>query len=275
MVIDAHQHFWHYDPVRDSWIDDSMEKIRRDFLPDDLQPLYRSLGIDGSVAVQAAPQEEETHFLLELAESRPFIRAVVGWIDFEAPGLQERLDELNGFRKLAGFRHILQAEDPSYMLRETFLRGIEALAPHRFTYDLLLYPRHLKAAAELVAQFPEQTFILDHLAKPPVRSGEIEPWREQLLELAAFDNVCCKLSGLVTEADWNRWNRRDLRPYIQTAIEAFGPARLLFGSDWPVCLLAGSLEQVFETIREAIAPLSESDRRAILGENAAELYHIS
>ncbi len=274
MVIDAHQHFWYYDPDRDTWIDDSMQAIRRDYLPGELKEIYRKNGFDGSVAVQAPPTSEETRFLLDLSSRESFIKAVVGWIDFDDPAFQEILEEYSQEEKLAGFRHILQIEEPEYMLRDEFLQGIGALKRFDFTYDILIYPRHLNAAIELSRLFPEQTFVVDHLAKPPITSGELSPWRERIRLLAEAENVFCKVSGMVTEADWNHWKPEDFTPYLDTVFEAFGTRRLMFGSDWPVCLLAGSFEQVTGLVKTYLKNFTETEKRAVFGENAAQFYRI-
>lgn len=274
MIIDAHQHFWNFNPVRHDWIDESMKAIQKDFMPPDLQPILEGLSIDGCVSVQVDQTEDETRFLLELAGQYPFIRAVVGWVDLRAANIGERLDYFSGFVKLAGFRHILQAEAPERMLDSDFLRGIKALKGHGFTYDILIYPRHLDTATELVRKFPDQKFIVDHLAKPNIKDGDFDTWAKRFKELGKAENVCCKVSGLVTEADWENWHPDELKPCLDFAFEIFGAKRLLFGSDWPVCLLAGSYKQVYSVIADYLAFFSEDERRDVLGNNAIRFYGI-
>lgn len=274
MIIDAHQHFWKYDPVTHAWIDDGMKAIRRDYLPSDLQPHLEEHGIDGCVAVQADQTEDETLFLLDLAENYPFIKAVVGWIDLWSDNLEERLANLSGFQKLAGFRHILQAEEPERMLEPSFLRGIGTLQKYKYTYDILIYPRHLDAALNLVRRFPDQKFVVDHLAKPSINDRVFEPWQSKMKELAQSENVSCKISGMVTEADWQNWTPEDLRPYMDFIFGIFGTKRLLFGSDWPVCLLAGSYGEVYSVIENYMAGFSADEKQDVLGNNAEKFYDI-
>ncbi len=274
MIIDAHQHFWKYDPVRDAWMDESMQAIRKDFLPSDLKPIFDQHNIDGCVAVQADQSEEETRFLLNLAEQHPFVKAVVGWVDLQADNMEERLEHFSGYKNLVGFRHILQAEDPEKMLEPNFLRGIGALLNFGFTFDILIYPRHLDAAIELVRQFTEQKFVVDHMAKPNIKKGDFDSWAPKFEDLAGMDNVWCKISGLITEADWNSWSPDELRPYLDFTFEKFGTKRLLYGSDWPVCLLAGSYKQVYELIEDYLAAFSDDEKRDVMGENALEFYGI-
>jgi L-fuconolactonase len=275
MVIDAHQHFWHYDPRRDDWITDEMAVLKRDFLPQDLMPALAANGVDGCVAVQADQSERETRFLLELAERYEAIRGVVGWVDLRAPDVARRLEHFASFPRLRGLRHIAQAEpDDRFLLRDDFCRGIGLLGGWGFTYDLLVYPRQLPAAIELAHRFPDQPFVLDHLAKPPVRSGAVEPWARDVRALAQNPNVSCKLSGLTTEADWHGWRPADLAPYLDVVFDAFGPDRLLYGSDWPVCLLAGSYRQVKDAIDHYCCRLPPEQREDIFGRNAIAFYRL-
>jgi len=274
--IDAHQHFWRYDPAELAWIDDSMALLRRDFLPDDLAPLLRACGIDACVAVQARSSQEETEFLLTLAERHPIVSAVVGWVDLRSPRIEAELERLRQRGKLVGFRHIAQSEpDDRFLLSPDFTRGIAALSRHGFTYDLLVVPRQLPAAIELAGAYPAQRFVLDHIAKPLLREEKLEPWATDVRALARLPNVFCKLSGLVTEADWTRWKTEDFRPYVDVILEAFGAARLMFGSDWPVCLLASSYARGLGLVGELIGALSADERAAILGGNAAAFYGIA
>ena len=276
MRIDSHQHFWKYNPVRDQWITDEMVVIRRDFLPQDLLPELRANSIDGCIAVQADQSEQETQFLLDLARQNDFIHGVVGWIDLRADNVAECLGLLSQNKKLRGFRHIVQAEpDDRFMLQRAFLRGIGGLRQFGFTYDILIYPRQLPAAIELVARFPNQPFVIDHIAKPEIKAKRTLPWAQQMLEIAGNRNVYCKLSGLLTEADWNNWKTDDFKPYLDTVFDAFGTDRIMFGSDWPVCLLAGSYSQMMQLIADYTKSFSPSDKEKIFGLNAARFYRIA
>ncbi len=274
MIVDAHQHFWEYNPVRDAWLTDEMKMLRRDFMPDELEPIYRSHGVDCCVSVQTDQSEEETYFLLELAERYPFIQSVVGWVDLRSDDITERLERFSGFKKLAGFRYILQSEAPERMLEPPFLRGIAALAKFNFSYDILIYPRHLDASIQLTRKFPDQAFILDHLGKPEIKKSVFQSWATKIEELGRSGNVVCKLSGLVTEADWDRWEPQDLRPYLDHIFEVFGSKRIIFGSDWPVCLLAATYEQVFSVVNDYLLDLSDDEKADVLGNNAVSFYRI-
>ena len=245
MKIDAHQHFWIYNPVRDSWIDESMIVLRRNFLPEDLYPVVKEQNINGTIAVQADQSEEETNFLLKLANENEWIVGVIGWVDLMSNDIEKRLEHFSSYKKLKGFRHIIQAEpDNNFMLNEKFQNGINCLRHYNFTYDILIYPRHLPAAIKLSGKYPEQKFILDHIAKPHIKKNETEPWASLIKELAQNKNVFCKISGIITEADHKNWKPKDIYPYLDIVFDYFGYDRILFGSDWPVCLLAGSYEQV-------------------------------
>jgi len=274
--IDAHQHFWRYRPETHGWITDAMAQLRRDFLPADLQPLLSAAGFDGCVAVQAQQNVAETEWLLDLADASPFIRGVVGWVDLRAPDVRLQLQRLVTRPRFRGVRHIVQDEpDDRFMLRPEFLRGIAALAPLRLTYDILIYARQLPAAGELVRQFPRQRFVLDHIAKPEIRGRHLDDWACGLEALAACPNVWCKLSGLITEADWQRWNPADFTPYLDVVLRCFGPYRLMIGSDWPVCTLAGSYADVIAVVAAFIARLPPDARAAILGGTAERVYGLS
>jgi L-fuconolactonase len=273
--LDAHQHFWRYDASRYGWIGPGMEALARDFGPADLEPLLRAAGIDGSIVVQARQDLQETEELLALAETHTSIRGVVGWLDLASPELARQLERYAAHPRLCGLRHILQGEpDDRHMLTPAFRAGIGQLGRHRLVYDLLLHPRHLPIALELVDAFPEQPFVLDHLAKPFIARGELEPWASDLRALAHRPNVSAKLSGLVTEANWNTWQPEHFWPYLEVALDAFGPTRLLYGSDWPVCLLAGSYAQVHAAIDDWSRQLSSPERTALFGANAARIYAI-
>lgn len=279
MQIDSHQHFWRYNAARDAWITDAMSVLRRDFLPKDLAPELNANGIDATVAVQADQAEDETNFLLRLAEREPFIAGVVGWVDLCAANLPERLQHFSQFEKLRGFRHIVQAEpDDRFLLRDDFCRGVSRLHEFGFTYDILIYARQLPAAVEFVERFPDQPFVVDHLAKPAIASGEIEGWERNLRAIAANPNVYCKLSGLITEADWNDWDAELLAPYLEITFDAFGADRLMFGSDWPVCLLAGSYDRVMALVADFVQRRPDEERAKIFGgvfgDNAARFYDL-
>jgi L-fuconolactonase len=272
--IDAHQHFWRYSPATHAWIDDSMVAIKRDFLPPDLKPLLDVARFDGCIAVQAEQTVAETQWLLRLANEHPFIRGVVGWVDLCAPDVAEELRSLAAHPRLRGVRHILQDEPAGFMRRPEFLRGIAALAEFGLAYDILIYERQLPEAEELVRRFPDQRFVVDHIAKPAIRDGSIDAWRAGIRALASLPNVYCKLSGMVTEADWHRWRPADLTPYIETVLDVFGPQRLMIGSDWPVCLLASEYASLIAVVGDAFAQLSVADRESIMGATAAEFYGV-
>jgi L-fuconolactonase len=273
MKIDAHQHFWKYNPVRDAWITDAMQKIKRDFLPDDFAAECVANDIDASIAVQADQSENETAFLLDLAEQNPKIAGVVGWVDLCSPRVAERLRFFSRYNKLRGFRHVAQAEpDDRFLMRESFVRGLRCLAEYGFAYDILIYPKQLPAALELVAAVPEQRFVIDHMAKPDVRTNSSTEWAKEMRAIAQHPNVLCKISGLVTEADWQAWKKADFKPYLDVVFEAFGTERLMFGSDWPVCLLAAGYRQVKEIVEDHLRGFSEDEKGKIFGENAIRFY---
>ncbi|MGI4869901.1 MAG: amidohydrolase family protein [Janthinobacterium lividum] len=274
--IDSHQHFWHYDPVRDAWITPEMAAIQRDFGPANLQPVLVKHGFDGCVAVQASQSAAETEFLLALAAEHDFIQGVVGWVDLQAADVAGQLAQYQQFGKLRGFRHVLQGEpDRALLLRPAFRRGIAALATHGFTYDLLILPDQLGYAAELAAAFPEQPFVVDHLAKPLIKAGKLEPWRQGIRALAARENVCCKVSGMVTEADWQHWQPQDFRPYLDVVFEAFGPQRVLYGSDWPVCEVAGGYGRALALLEGYLHPFSATEQAQFWGGNATRFYNLN
>lgn len=273
MIIDAHQHFWHYDPVRHRWITDAMAILKRDFLPADLAPELVTNGVDGCVLVQVEQSECETEFLLRLADRSKKIAGVVGWIDLSSPNIVEKLKQCAQFKKLRGFRHIVQDEpDDRFLLRQEILRGIQALNGFGYTYDILIYPKHLSAALELVSRLPEQKFVIDHLAKPLVRENILEPWASQMRAIAKYPNVYCKVSGLVTEANWRAWTEKDFRPYLDVVCESFGAKRLMFGSDWPVCLLASNYSRVKQLIENFLQNFSSLEREQIFGGTATHFY---
>src|SRR5579863_3628666 len=275
MQIDAHQHFWMYNHDEYGWIDDSMASLRRNFLPEDLRAELESNLFRGSVAVQTRQTPEETRWLLDLAECTPSILGVVGWVDLQSPDVRSQLKLLSRNPKLVGVRHIVQAEpDDRFLLRPAFLRGISVLEEFNLGYDVLIYPRHLPIAAEFVEQFPHQRFVLDHLAKPPVKTGEIDLWAEGIRRLADFPNLYCKLSGLVTEADWQNWTPEQIDPYLDVAFATFGPDRLMIGSDWPVCLVAASYERTVKIVRNYVDRHHLKHREAVLGGNAQRFWRL-
>lgn len=275
-MIDAHQHFWNFDPIRDAWITEDMGVIRKDFLPADLAPVLQANGITGCVAVQADQSEAETDFLLQLATENPFIKGVVGWVDLKATNVQERLAHYAQFPLLKGIRHIVQGEpDRNFLLREDFGRGIAALAEFGLTYDILIYPHQLPAAVEFVKKFPDQPMVLDHLAKPDFETGELKGWEQHIRALGKQQHVYCKISGMVTEADILHWKKEDFTPFLDVALEAFGPQRLMFGSDWPVCLLAADYAQVKDIVTDYISRLSAAEQAQIMGGNAIEFYKLA
>ncbi len=276
MRIDAHQHFWRYDPAEYGWINPNMEALRHDWMPPDLAPSLRELRIDGTVAVQARQSLEETRFLLELARRFDWIHGVVGWVDLCSARVEEDLAAFAGEKKLKGIRHVVQDEpDDEFLLRPDFGRGIEKLSRSGLAYDVLIYPRQISAALRFVERFPEQSFALDHLAKPDVRSGSISPWKEGMRSLAAHPNVCCKLSGLVTEAHWYKWRVEDFFPYLDIVYEAFGESRVMFGSDWPVALLsAEDYASVHGVLARWAERLDAAARAKLFGENAARFYRL-
>lgn len=275
MRIDAHQHFWVYDPVRDSWIDESMHILRRNFLPQDLSPLLNQNSINKTIAVQADQSENETNFLLDLADKNEWISGVVGWVDLISHNIEKKLEHFSSYKKLKGFRYIVQAEpDDNFMLGENFQRGISLLKNFNFTYDILIYPKQLPAAIKLAEKHPDQKFILDHIAKPYIKKNEIEPWASGIKELAMNPNVYCKISGLITEADLKNWKSTNIYPYLDIVFNAFGYDRLLFGSDWPVCLLAGSYKQVLNLIEDYMKNDSEENKEKVFDKNAVSFYNI-
>ena len=275
MRIDAHQHFWRYSAEEYDWIDDSMAVLRRDFVPEDLKLELDAARFDASIAVQARQTLEETRWLLELAGQNPFIAGVVGWVDVRAENVREQLATFAANPKFLGVRHVVQAEpDDQFLLRPEFLRGIAALREFDLTYDILIFPRHLPVAMEFVQRFPEQRFVLDHLAKPFITAQTVEPWASHIRRLAKFPNVFCKLSGMVTEADWRNWKPEHFRPYLETAFEAFGPDRVMIGSDWPVCKVAGSYKQVMSLVVDFLDQSVPDALERVLGVTAQTVWRL-
>ena len=280
MKIDSHQHFWNYSAAAYPWISAGMERLARDYLPGDLQPLAESCGLGGSVAVQARQSLEESRWLLSLAEANPFIRGVVGWVDLRSAAVAAQLSQCAAHEKFVGVRHVVQDEaDPRFLLGEAFVRGVRTLHQFGLAYDLLLYPQQLPAAVELAALLPEQLFVLDHLAKPQIKqwlkTGGIDSWRRDIESLALQKNVCCKVSGMVTEAAWRQWQPADFIPYLDVVLTAFGPDRLMFGSDWPVCLLAADYPDVVGIAKDFFSRLSAAEQALIWGGTATRFYNLT
>ncbi len=275
MRVDAHQHFWQYTAAEYPWIGEGMERLACDYLPADLAPLLAAEGLAGSIAVQSRQTVDETRWLLDLATKHREILGVVGWVDLRSEDVGGQLQEFASNPRFVGVRHVVQDEpDVRFLLGETFVRGVRQLHGYGLTYDLLLFVPQLPAAVELVGMIPEQRFVLDHLAKPQVKLGSLAPWRADIQALARHSNVTCKLSGMVTEAAWQGWKREDFTPYLEIALDAFGPARLMYGSDWPVCLLAAEYSDVFGIVADFLGRLSEAEREQILGTTAVRFYGI-
>ncbi len=278
MILDAHHHFW--DPARADypWLTDDLAPIRRAFTPEDLAPELAAAGVDGTVLVQTRSSVHETREFLATAAATPWIRGVVGWVDLTDEAVAESIARLRdgpGGDRLVGIRHQVHDEpDPRWLLRPDVIRGIRAVADAGLVYDLLVRSRELPAAAELVRSMPDARFVVDHLAKPPVRTGELRPWADLVGDFAGLGNTWWKLSGLVAEADWERWQTADLAPFVDGALEALGPGRLIFGSDWPVCLIAASYAEVLGAARELTAGLTASERAAIFGETGRAVYRV-
>jgi L-fuconolactonase len=273
MKIDTHQHFWAYNATEYPWMGPGMDALRRDYLPPDLAPLLRATGMDGTVSVQARQTLAESFWLLELAGQYPFLKGVVGWVDLRSPVVEEQLTRLATYPKLRGVRHVVHDEpDDHFMMRPDFLRGISKLAKFKLTYDLLLYPRHVPVAVELVKRFPEQPFVVDHIAKPLIKGHKLTPWEVDIRVLATFENVYCKVSGMVTEADWKNWKLTDFNPYLDVILESFGTKRIMIGSDWPVCTLSASYKDVIQIPTEYFQQLSSEEKANIWGENAKHFY---
>jgi len=274
MIIDAHQHFWQYSPQTHEWINEEMQVIRRDFLPQDLAPVLKANGIDGCVAVQADQTEAESDFLLQMAGEHDIIKGVVGWTDLKSAALNSRLEAYKENTLLKGFRHIVQGEPDGFMTDPAFIKGVSSLKDFDLTYDILVYSRQLPEVCELMKQLPEMRLVIDHFGKPDIKAGEFESWKSRITELSAYPHLNIKLSGLVTEGHWKNWSLSDFRPYIDTVLELFGAKRILFGSDWPVCLVAASYEQVLEIVNQYIEKLSMEEQADIMGLNAGSFYKL-
>jgi L-fuconolactonase len=276
MKIDSHQHFWRYNTAEYGWISNDMEILQKNYLPDQLQAELSSIGFDGSIVVQARQSLEETQWILDLAEQNNFIKGVVGWVDLRSPRVEEQLFQFSRHPKLVGVRHVIHDEaDDNFMLRNNFLEGIALLKKFGLTYDILVFPKHLPNTIQFVSHFPDQVFVLDHIAKPFIRDKKVSPWKEDIERLARFKNVYCKLSGIVTEANVNNWKQEDLIPYLDIVFAAFNANRLMIGSDWPVCRVAGTYKTIMNVILSYIGSFPDEDKNKILGENAAQAYRLN
>jgi L-fuconolactonase len=275
LKIDAHHHFWQFDPVRDNWITAEMSVIARDFMPADLSPVLERNGIGGTVLVQTCHTEDDTRFMLQLADENDFIKGVVGWVNLQSLNLEDRLKHYAQYPKIKGFRHVLQSDpDEQLMLRDSFKNGISLLNKYNFTYDILIYPNHLKYAAELVAEFPDQKFVVDHMAKPYIKDKLMDQWKEDIETLSDYQNVYCKVSGMLTEADWYAWHTDDFTPYLDTVFNAFSTNRVMYGSDWPVCKLAGGYNRALEILQIYTSRLSLREQEQFFGGNAIDFYNL-
>ena len=275
LKIDSHQHFWKYDPVRDSWIDETMSVIQKDFFPEDLEPVLKANGIDGCVVVQSDQSEAENYFQIANADKNDFVKGIVGWVNLSASNIQERLEYFSQFKKLKGFRHVLQGEPQrDFMLRPEFLNGISLLNQYNFTYDILVFPDQLKFVKQFVEKFPGHRFVIDHIAKPYIKDNIIEGWQDDMRAIAQHKNVLCKISGMVTEAKWDNWKKNDFHPYMDVVVNAFGTDRVMFGSDWPVCLVAAKYGEVLDIVKDYFSGYSDMDRDKVFGGNAIEFYNL-
>ncbi|MCO6489987.1 MAG: amidohydrolase family protein [Phaeodactylibacter sp.] len=275
MIIDAHHHLWKYQPEEYPWISEALNPLMKDFLPEALEKVLQKNSIRYCVAVEARATEKENEFLIALARKHAFIKGVVGWLDLRAEGLEEKLEHYAQFPVLKGFRYNVQEEtDNNFLLRPGWLKGMEAFGKYHFTFDLLVYPHQLGAALELARRFPGQKFVIDHLAKPYVKDGYFDGWAILMKALSELPNVWCKVSGMVTEADWKNWKYEDFLPYLSHVFECFGAKRLMFGSDWPVCLLAASYRQVKDIVENFLAPLSAEDKQSIWADTAIDFYQL-
>jgi L-fuconolactonase len=274
-IIDAHHHFWKFDPVRDKWITDEMKVLKRDYLPVDIETIYSHNHISGSVVIQADASENENFFLLDLAAQHPFVKGVVGWIDLESEKLEGKLEYFSEYKLMKGFRQLHQGDKQrDGMLNQGFQKGLAQLKKYDYCYDLLIMPDQLGYANQLVAAFPEQRFVIDHLAKPYIKQWIISEWKIAMKKFAPYQNVYCKISGMVTEADWEYWEEYDFRPYMDVILETFGTKRIMFGSDWPVCLLAGAYDDVKQVADDYFSAFTISEQADFFGANAINFYQL-
>lgn len=276
LFIDAHQHFWQYDPTKHVWMSEEMSVLKTDFLPVDLAPHLKNCSLDGCVAVQANQAEEDNAFLISLADKHDFIKGIVGWVDLQSETVETRLAHYQQFASMKGFRHVIHDEaDLDFMLRPRFLNGLSLLKRYGYTYDILIFPKHLPNTLELVAAFPNQPFVIDHIAKPAIKNGEnTEGWRKGLEAVAKYENVSCKISGMVTEADWHHWKQADFISYLDTVVELFGIDRIMYGSDWPVCTLAANYEKQFDIVKYYFSNFSKQEQEKFFGGNASKFYNL-
>jgi len=275
MIIDTHHHYWNYNPVEFDWIDDEMASIRKSFLPQDLKSTLAGTGVEGVVTVQARQLVEETDWLLGLAEENDFMKGVVGWLPLADDGIEGLLDKYAANRWLKSLRHVIQGEpDPAFILGDKFNRGVGMLKDYKLAYDILILEHQLPNTITFVDSHPNQQFVVDHIAKPRIKANEISPWAKNIKELAKRENVSCKISGMVTEADFNKWTPEQLKPYFDVVLEAFGPSRLMYGSDWPVCLVASSYENWLQLVKDALSQLSEEERELVYSKNAKRVYQL-
>jgi L-fuconolactonase len=274
MTIDSHVHFWKYDKKRDTWITNDMKILKQDYLPPTLETTLKRNGIDGCVAVQADQSELETQFFVELAKTYPVIKGIVGWINLRADNIVNRLEYFSQYPVIKGWRHIVQGEAAGFLSDPAFRRGIEALAPYECTYDILIYHHQLRESIDFVGAFPFQKFVIDHCAKPAIRQKNIEAWKKEIMEMAQYPNVYCKLSGLFTEANWKNWSPGEFYPYLDVVFEAFGADRLMFGSDWPVMLLSGIYVQWKSLIEKYMESFTDDDKEKVFGLNAIQFYNL-
>lgn len=276
MFIDAHHHLWEFDPVEYDWIDDSMQVLKKDFLIKELEETLYSNGFSSSIVVQARQSLIETNWLVELAQENDIIKGVVGWIDLKSADLSAQLTVLAKHKKLVGFRHVIQGEtDPDFMRNPEFINGLKTLAEYGYRYDLLIYAHQLPAAIEMLSHVPNLQVVIDHIAKPNIKTGEeFTQWQQNMAKLAANPHCYCKLSGMVTEADWQHWSAQDIQPYMKTVLDLFGSHRVMFGSDWPVCLVAGEYQMIKQLVLDFITEYTPSEKNRIFGLNASHFYRI-
>jgi L-fuconolactonase len=273
MKIDSHNHFWVYNELDYSWISDDLKLLKRNFVSEDILVELNKNQMDGCIAVQARQSLAETEWLLELADKSDFIKGVVGWVDLKTNSVESQLAKYSKNPKFVGVRHVVQDEqDENFVLSEAFLNGISLLSKYNLTYDILIFEHQLPSIIQLVTKFPNQKFVVDHIAKPKIREGLISPWKENIAKLATFSNVCCKLSGMLTEADWNSWKKDDFKAYLDVVFYCFGVDRLMYGSDWPVCQLAGSYQQTLSLITDYMCKYTDQQKASVLGENAFKFY---
>jgi L-fuconolactonase len=274
-IIDSHQHFWKFDRVRDSWINDDMHVIQRDFMPTDLLPILKANGVEGCVTVQVDQSEKENVFQLSNAGKYDFVKGVVGWVDLQSDTVEDRLEYYSTHKKMKGFRHVLQGEPQrDFMLRPEFKRGIGLLNRFNFTYDILVFTDQLKYTSRFVAEFSNQPFVIDHLAKPYIKDHNLDGWKKDMTALAKYENVLCKISGMVTEADWKSWKYEDFILYLDVIVNAFGTKRIMFGSDWPVCTVAGSYDKVMGIVKTYFSTFSKTEQELFFATNAINFYNL-